>query len=62
MVVGRDGPTGQRATRHVGVVDNPEFVVVTVHHLLIMESLVLDPMRKTVLVMTSPAQVKTCFS
>lgn len=45
-------------SRHVGVVNNSELVFVTVHHLPMMESLVLDPMRKTVHVMTSPAQVK----
>lgn len=58
MVVGRDGPTGQYVTRLVGVVNNPEVVVVIVQHLPMVGSLVLGQMRKTVHVMTSPVKVK----
>ena len=58
MVAGRHGPTGQYVTRLVGVVNNPELVVVIVQHLPMVESLVLGQMTKTVHVMNSPVKVK----
>ena len=62
MVAGRVGPTGQCVTRLAGVVNNSEPVVVTVQHLPMVGSLVLGLIRKFVIVMTSPVQVKQKLS
>ena len=58
MAAGRHGPTGQCVARLVGVVHNPELVVVIVQHLPMVGRLVPSRMRKIVHVMISPVEVK----